>query len=350
MESAWKSKSWLEVSDATQKVVPSTESVKTSIINDIKQNKNVTYVANKKAIKNDYNSDLKFLYTNADQLINKRDDLIMRIADDEPDIMLITEVIPKCQSNPIAPALLHIDGYNYTLNFDPNNAELGQAGIRGVSIYSRKTLQVKAIEFAVEGACDHVWIEIPRHNGESILCGCIYRTQSGDTNMNGCIQSTNAIRELITKACQYNKHVIIAGDFNYRNIDWENQFATNGHRHLEEFIDTLQECFLFQHVTEPTRYRENEASNLLDLILSSEEGMVKDLSYHPPLGQSDHICLRFKVQHYQKNGAFRPKRNVFKSEYSRIKDELMENDWLTVLNSDFKTDYDNFTKITLFST
>ena len=139
--------------------------------------------------------------------------------------------------------------------------------------------------------------------------------------------------------------MIIAGDFNYRNIDWENQFATNGHRHLEEFIDTLQECFLFQHVTEPTRYRENEVSNLLDLILSSEEGMVKDLSYHPPLGQSDHICLRFKIQHYQKNGAFRPKRNVFKSECSRIKDELMENDWLTILNSDFKTDYDNFTKI-----
>ena len=42
----------------------------------------------------------------------------MRIVDDEPDIMLVTEVIPKCQMNPIAQ--LNIDGYNYTSNFDPD--------------------------------------------------------------------------------------------------------------------------------------------------------------------------------------------------------------------------------------
>ena len=84
-----------------------------------------------------------------------------------------------------------------------------------------------------------MWIEIPRNNGESILCGCIYRTQSGDTDMNGCMQSTNAIREHINSSCQHNKNVVIAGDFNYKNIDWENQFATNGHRHLIDFIDTL---------------------------------------------------------------------------------------------------------------
>ena len=56
-------------------------------------------------------SSLRFFYTNADQFINKREDLLARIADDEPDVILITEVIPKCQSNPIAPALLHLDGY-----------------------------------------------------------------------------------------------------------------------------------------------------------------------------------------------------------------------------------------------
>ena len=140
--------------------------------------------------------------------------------------------------------------------------------------------------------------------------------------MNGCMQSTNAIRELITSAFQHNKNVVIAGDFNYENIEWENQFATNGHRHLIDFIDTLQECFLLQHVTEPTIHRANEALNLL---LSSEEGMVKDLFYHPPLGQSDHICLKFKVQYYHIK-SFRPKRNVFKSDHNKIKEELLQHD------------------------
>ena len=126
--------------------------------------------------------------------------------------------------------------------------------------------------------------------------------------------------------------------------DWGNQFATNGHRNLIDFIDTLQECFLFQHVTEPTRHRANEASNILDLVLSSEEGMVKDIFYHPPLGQSDHICLKFKVQYYHIK-SFRPKCNVFKSDYNKIKEELLQHDWLTILNTDFGNDYDKFTKI-----
>ena len=88
---------------------------------------------------------------------------------------------------------------------------------------------------------------------------------------------------------------MLAGDFNYINIDWENQFATDGQRHLADFIDTLQEGFLFQHVTGPTRHRVNEASNILDVVLSGEEGMMKNLSYHPFLGRCDHICLKFIV-------------------------------------------------------
>ena len=301
MENPRKSKSWPEIRSATQEIITD-NAKKASSANGINMEHGLKYPTKinatdkkKKATKYNKNSNLKFLYTNADQLVNKRDDLIMFITDDEPDIMLITEVIPNCQNNPIATALLNIDGYNCNLNFDHNTANLGQSGIRGVAIYSRKSLHAIEIEVTAEGAYDHVWIEIPSKHGESILCGCVYRTQSGDTDMNGCMQSTNAIRELMTKACQYNKNVVIAGDFNYKNIDWENQLAINGHRHLADFIESLQDCFMFQHVTEPTRYRVNEANNILDLILSSEEGMVQDLSYHPRSGQSDHICMEFKL-------------------------------------------------------
>ena len=53
-------------------------------------------------------------------------------------------------------------------------------------------------------------------------------------------------------------------------------------------METLQECYLYQHVTEPTRCRENETPNLLDL--TSEEGMVQDLNYLSPLRKSDRVC------------------------------------------------------------
>ena len=59
------------------------------------------------------------MYTNADQFVNKRDCLLAQIADDEPDVIMITEVIPKSQANPIAPALLALEGYKPSFNFEP---------------------------------------------------------------------------------------------------------------------------------------------------------------------------------------------------------------------------------------
>ena len=49
---------------------------------------------------------LKCLYTNADQFINKRDELITLISPDLPDVMLIMEVILQKQVNPVTMALL----------------------------------------------------------------------------------------------------------------------------------------------------------------------------------------------------------------------------------------------------
>ena len=83
------------------------------------------------------------------------------------------------------------------------------------------------------------------------------------------------------------------------------------------FIETLQDCYLTQHVTEPTRFRENEEPNILDLIISNEDGMVKDLS-----DQSDHLCLTFSVDYNQCNTSFTPSRNVFKADYNKIREEL----------------------------
>ena len=75
---------------------------------------------------------LKVMYTKADQFLNKRDDLVTCIADDEPDIIMITEVIPKAQINPIEVQLLQFNSYNVYVNFDNSETNLGASGIRGV--------------------------------------------------------------------------------------------------------------------------------------------------------------------------------------------------------------------------
>jgi len=61
------------------------------------------------------------LYTNADQLQNKMDDLSLLIAGDEPDLILITEILPKRSVNSLSTARLSIHGYQAFFNFDPDS-------------------------------------------------------------------------------------------------------------------------------------------------------------------------------------------------------------------------------------
>ena len=53
---------------------------------------------------------MSVLYSDVDQFVNKRDECCAMIAGDEPDLILLTEVIPKAQVNPIPPALLSLPG------------------------------------------------------------------------------------------------------------------------------------------------------------------------------------------------------------------------------------------------
>ena len=63
---------------------------------------------------------LTVLYTNADQFLNKRDELQMFIAGNEPDIILITEILPKSHCNTISSSRLSLNGYNVFFSFDPD--------------------------------------------------------------------------------------------------------------------------------------------------------------------------------------------------------------------------------------
>ena len=271
----------------------------------------------------------------------------MMIADDKPDIMMITEVIPKGQVNPITRVLLDIDEYECILNFDPNTMNLGASGMRGVAIYHKKNLSVTQVDLPTDEYKDHLWIEIGTNRKNTLLCGCIYRTQSKDVNKEGCMESTKLINDIILNAYKRNNNLLITGDFNFKEIDWPNESVPSEKAHLLHFIRVLQDCFLYQHVTEPTRYREGENASLLDLILSSEEGVVHDLSYHPPLAESDHICLKFDVylgtsQPAKKSGS---SYIIFKANFVKICEGLNHQNWIELLTKSFTEDYDTFCRI-----
>ena len=232
------------------------------------------------------------MYTNIDQFINKRDDVSMVVAQDEPDLFLLTEVIPKAQVNPIPPAVLSIPGYQLYLNFDPSGCNLGSRGQRGIAIFSKTSIKVTQVYFPTFQNIEQLWLEIATQSSELLLVGCIYRSPSA----HGPASTSNLVELL--RACSASKygHIMIAGDVNFPQIDWTDGFshAPDGH-HSRLFIEGVQEFGFTQHVTKETRYREGVRPSVLDIILSSEEGLVQNLTYQPPIGSSDHVVLVFDL-------------------------------------------------------
>jgi len=108
---------------------------------------------------------------------------------------------------------------------------------------------------------DQVWCKVG-----NLCIGVCYRSNNisivgGDNN--------DHLLDLITKVG--GKHVLLMGDFNFPNIDWANHTATSTADNLTKaFVKVVEESFLTQHVTLPTRN-----NSVLDLILSSEPDLVK---------------------------------------------------------------------------
>ena len=73
---------------------------------------------------------------------------------------------------------------------------------------------------------------------------------------------------------------LIMGDVNHPDIRWNSLGSTN---ESAQFLLLVQNCFITQHVLEPTR-----GDNVLDLILSSNKELVDNVTVLEPLGTSDH--------------------------------------------------------------
>ena len=50
---------------------------------------------------------------------------------------------------------------------------------------------------------------------------------------------------------------------------------------VQTFVDTIQDLYLFQHITEPTHYRHGETphAHLLYLVFTNEQTMISNIEY-----------------------------------------------------------------------
>ena len=178
----------------------------------------------------------------------------------------------------ISDAEIEMIGYNVFRK--DRNCEMGKKKRGGgVLLYIRKDLVAHELDND-EGKCEAIFVNLNIVGFGNLIMAVCYRSPSADQQ---------EVDNMMWKIRKYsNKAAIIMGDFNYGDINWETMDtkAEGG-----EFIDLVQDCFLMQHVVFPTR----DSNRIVDLVLSTEPGLVEEIEVGSPVANSDHCTISFKV-------------------------------------------------------
>ncbi|XP_063427535.1 uncharacterized protein LOC134711037 [Mytilus trossulus] len=203
---------------------------------------------------------------------------------------------------------------------------------RGLLLYIDKQLDASQVHMNTEFQ-ENLFIKINLNQSDQLLLGLIYRSPSNRSQ-----EYTKQLNLLTTEACKKGySHILIMGDYNYPEINWDSWNSPGDSTESNEyrFLENLQENFLFQHVTRPTRWRGTNTPHTLDLILTNEENMVSNLEYQSPLGKSDHCTMKFDFNCYT-NINSKPKliKLFSKGNYIKIKEELNKIKWPELLQKE----------------
>ena len=111
------------------------------------------------------------------------------------------------------------------------------------------------------------------------------------------------------------------GDFNYKGINWLTSQASE--TTAQQFLDCLEDSFLTQHVTEPTR-----EDSILDLVITDEPDMIDEVKVLGHFSSSDHNALYWTTNvAVKKVSTNRLIRDFNKADIASMKKELRSLNW-----------------------
>ena len=265
---------------------------------------------------------LTCLYTNANSLKNKRNELQGKIDRLKPDVVGITEVWMK--------ETYILQGYHPAIRKDRPDGVSGG----GVMILIRDYLTVTECTELNSLSTEAVWCFLNLSKSKRLLVGNCYRSPSSTAENN------SRIIDMFKQIPSFRADgLLVMGDFNFPSIDWE-EGTVNAAEDSEaaKFFDTTQDLFLYQNVSFPTRFREGCNPSRLDLVFSSEEHAVVDIIEGDPLGKSDHITITWTYVYEDRlpakdlNCASTCKYNFRKGKFSEMNESLGLVNWSCIDN------------------
>lgn len=254
----------------------------------------------------------KVIYTNADSLTNKINELQVIIDSESPEFICIAETLPKnCNTEDYC-----------NINFAGYVGYHSNVG-RGISVYVKDYLNSEIIEISVNFKVN-IFVKVKLLSKKIVLLGCIYRSPNS-TNENN-----ENLLLLLEEVCGLRRDIlIIVGDFNYKEVDWVLKTVHTRETHAAYMIfEKINDLFLDQIVEQPTRYRQGEQENTLDWVLTDNYDTIINLSLDSPLGtKGDHCIIKFDVNITIDHQPSVSSLNYFKGDYEKLRAIVNNINW-----------------------
>ena len=174
------------------------------------------------------------MYTNADALTNKMDELVATIKMNNPDIILSNEVMPKNARYVPGAAEFQLKYLGYEMYENLDNGKRGQV------LYIKEEMKPKQI-FIESDFEEFLTASIKLKGSDEMIIALLYRSPSSQR------ENIIAMNTLIDQIAELGySHQLIIGDFNFKEIDWNNLYSS-----VEEqrtFIECTLQNSLVQHV------------------------------------------------------------------------------------------------------
>ena len=231
------------------------------------------------------NRGMNCLYTNADFLQNKLDIIEHFALEHKIDIIAINEIHDKFASTE--------DKRNTLFNLPGFTTHQNDEG-RGVCLFIKNGIKVTVLEQFNSLFSPSMFCRVHPTKDEHFVFGVVYR--SPNLTYEDSIKLHEQINFICNKLLASKEKLVIVGDLNYKEINWEEISCNCRDQHLaSKFLTLVGENFLTQFVQEATHTRGNQEPSLIDLVLANDPEFITNLSYNDPLGKSHHDVLVFNI-------------------------------------------------------
>ena len=200
------------------------------------------------------------LIVNANSIAGKGASLEHILSNTDPDLVLMTET--KLDATKSTAEFLPADT-GYTTYHKDWNAAGGGVLLAVKDDFPSELVDLKDVEDEI------LWVKIRLNKRKNIYIGVFYRQPNTSINR---LESLGKSLDIISDLTQNNPNntILLGGDFNCKDINWENYTVLPGSDQKKvrsKLLEILAENGLWQHQREPT-----SLENILDLFCTNAPG------------------------------------------------------------------------------